>query len=896
MVTPTTQLNATEQDTLVKQIGLALLRAAPPDWRRVSAQYRAVGRYHELTGEILTEDGTVREWTATHDIAALFGRLRAGMYREGRGTWFNARYQLDHPSSYNLEYDRDEPRWNLAAPPQAYADELRMFPRADENVPEWLLRRTSGPAPEPAGPRFRVARIFDGQDAGGRPVLNRQELDSDELDRLFEYLSTAPVVLSERGLDLDRLAPAPVPKVPVAFHTDGVWIWPAAVNFYLQEYNVAPESELVAHVRSTGYSLPEVPDHTLQAAAAQLGRGAPPPIPPRVQRSMSEPTTVAAPVAPPTPEPEAPRQEDFTGARREEFTPARPDDFGATRRPEDFGSPRQEGFASGAREDAGAGRQEDFTGTPRQEGFSPGTPGRQEEFNATRQEGFSPGTPARPEESSSRQEGFGRREDFNPGRQEGFGAPRQDGFGTPRLEEFTPTRQEDFSGPQRSEEFTPTRQEGFGSAPGEDAGPGRQEDFTATPRQEGFAPGTPGRQEDFGAPRREEFTPARQEDFDSPQHPEDFTAGRQEDFGSPQHDEEPEEAPVERPTTFTPALPVDSGPPPVARPEPEPEEPETPPAPDEAHSATRLMSPAKPATAPPPTEPVIETMRRRLDDLGVSSDAYRIGEPADQGWSMEKIDAGWRVGWYDQELTNPAVFGDAEDAAAFMLGKLLLAHRTTPPDPDETPITGLRSDRHREEPPVPEPPSSPPGALSDRLDEPEPPASEPTMLTAPVSPPPAPPAAPPAPPAAPRREAPPRRPETPRPAAASGSGAPGGSGGGQPRQIQPLPGEPPLTLFRGKEVRELPPGSELDRFGTPNGNLTYAAGTPFEERSLVPEWVNRPYHIYRVQRPIEALAGVAIPWFNQPGGGAAYLLPTSVDELLGTGDLIELDPGEPPIE
>ena len=50
------------------------------------------------------------------------------------------------------------------------------------------------------------------------------------------------------------------------------------------------------------------------------------------------------------------------------------------------------------------------------------------------------------------------------------------------------------------------------------------------------------------------------------------------------------------------------------------------------------------------------------------------------------------------------------------------------------------------------------------------------------------------------------------------------------------------------------------------------------------------------QRPLETLAGVAIPWFNQPGGGSAYLLPSSIEELLAEGDLIELDPGEPPVD
>jgi hypothetical protein len=113
--------------------------------------------------------------------------------------------------------------------------------------------------------------------------------------------------------------------------------------------------------------------------------------------------------------------------------------------------------------------------------------------------------------------------------------------------------------------------------------------------------------------------------------------------------------------------------------------------------------------------------------------------------------------------------------------------------------------------------------------------------------------------------------------------------------IQPLAGEPPLTLFRGKRLLELQPGTEVDRFGGPDGNLTYVAGTPFEQRSLVPEWVHRPYHVYRVTRPVQALAGGAIPWFDQPGGGTAYLLSRAVEELLGNGDLVEIEPAEPPV-
>jgi hypothetical protein len=107
--------------------------------------------------------------------------------------------------------------------------------------------------------------------------------------------------------------------------------------------------------------------------------------------------------------------------------------------------------------------------------------------------------------------------------------------------------------------------------------------------------------------------------------------------------------------------------------------------------------------------------------------------------------------------------------------------------------------------------------------------------------------------------------------------------------ITPLPGEPPLTLFRGKRVVELEPGTEIDRYGEDDGNLVYAAGTPFPERSLVPDWIERPYHAYRVRQPVQALTGAAIPWFDQPGGGTAYLLPDAIGDLLAHGHIVEID-------
>ncbi|XVV03158.1 TNT domain-containing protein [Actinosynnema sp. CA-248983] len=140
------------------------------------------------------------------------------------------------------------------------------------------------------------------------------------------------------------------------------------------------------------------------------------------------------------------------------------------------------------------------------------------------------------------------------------------------------------------------------------------------------------------------------------------------------------------------------------------------------------------------------------------------------------------------------------------------------------------------------------------------------------------------------REEPPRRP-TPPPAPPQQE-APKPASRQWP--ITPLGGEPPLTLFRHKKMVELPSGMEVDRFGDGSGNLVYVAGTPFPERSLVPSWINRPYRVYRLRRPVEVLTGVAVPWFEQPGGGTAYLLPKSVDDMIADGVLVEVANQEAP--
>lgn len=103
-----------------------------------------------------------------------------------------------------------------------------------------------------------------------------------------------------------------------------------------------------------------------------------------------------------------------------------------------------------------------------------------------------------------------------------------------------------------------------------------------------------------------------------------------------------------------------------------------------------------------------------------------------------------------------------------------------------------------------------------------------------------------------------------------------------------------MTLYRDRRQMMLQPGTELDRFGDPTGNVTYAIRTPYAQRSLPPQWSTRPYVAYRLQRPLQVLRGAAVPWFEQPGGGTAYVLPTAISELLADGTLVEIPNAEAP--
>ncbi|PXY31650.1 TNT domain-containing protein [Prauserella muralis] len=272
---PRSEPGSGDTQALLRAIGRTLLGFLPPGWQRVGAQFRQVGDYSELEVRAVAGDVAV-SLSAPPELGQLFGQLRSAMYEPDTGTWFQGTFTLDDASNFDFDYDGDtEPDWRL--PPlgrttaRSYDAELGYFPR--KNVPTWLAVK----AGLPLDVAFQHAAVVDSHVEGEKPVVNRPPVPQEEVPRILGYLYRAPVAVSRPGPLRDIFVPGTPPAVPDAFHTDGTWIWPAAVPHYLRLYGVPPQQELLDHIRAHDYRLPYVGARLRATAEADLlGQPRPP--------------------------------------------------------------------------------------------------------------------------------------------------------------------------------------------------------------------------------------------------------------------------------------------------------------------------------------------------------------------------------------------------------------------------------------------------------------------------------------------------------------------------------------------------------------------------------------------------------------------------------------------
>ena len=269
MTSPQPRLSPEDQNAILGSVTTLLIHRLPGDWSQLFLDFRATGAYVEAPVSVLNIFGQSVDWTLPEEALPFFLELRAGMYREGDGTWFSARFHLAHPNVYSIEYNRaEEPTWTHRPSVKHFAEELEMFPRAE--VPSWL-GETSAEGDQGSIALYD-APVFDGSDEQGRPIAPRPAVHPQDRDDVLKYLENAPVVLAARGYGPDLLQPDAEPDVPQTFHTDGTWVWSGAVAHYFRKHGVNPVPQLVQHIHDNGYQVPPVADDA-QDAATRIATG-----------------------------------------------------------------------------------------------------------------------------------------------------------------------------------------------------------------------------------------------------------------------------------------------------------------------------------------------------------------------------------------------------------------------------------------------------------------------------------------------------------------------------------------------------------------------------------------------------------------------------------------------
>ncbi|MET7637400.1 hypothetical protein [Streptomyces sp. NPDC005438] len=142
---PSTTTVPPQQDALLREITQLLTDALPERWHQLLIDYRQLGRHMNLAvGLRRTAEAELELWEPPIAVWRLFQMLRHGMYDDQRGTWFSARYTLDHRGDYDIRYNHHRrPTWGSPTA-EDFRQELERYPRAPEHQPDWFRTGLDG--------------------------------------------------------------------------------------------------------------------------------------------------------------------------------------------------------------------------------------------------------------------------------------------------------------------------------------------------------------------------------------------------------------------------------------------------------------------------------------------------------------------------------------------------------------------------------------------------------------------------------------------------------------------------------------------------------------------------------------------------------------------------------
>jgi hypothetical protein len=118
------------------------VEACPKGWFRVDLHVSMTVTSARLALTVLTADQSSARVYPPLSVSRAMRELRELMHVDGRGTWLSLRYSMDSPTEYHVVYNHDyDPKWSPDLDAREWALDLEHFPRAPEQVPDWLRAR-----------------------------------------------------------------------------------------------------------------------------------------------------------------------------------------------------------------------------------------------------------------------------------------------------------------------------------------------------------------------------------------------------------------------------------------------------------------------------------------------------------------------------------------------------------------------------------------------------------------------------------------------------------------------------------------------------------------------------------------------------------------------------------
>ncbi len=122
---------------------------------------------------------------------------------------------------------------------------------------------------------LEIARVFDGYDQQGYGLFDPDHprvTDADEKARLLEFLDSGEIIMGIRARSHDQINPSRGPVVPMVFVTDGEWVWSKAVNYYLKNHDLLPESRFLGRIAAQDYQCPSVSENEVNRVFEEFQR------------------------------------------------------------------------------------------------------------------------------------------------------------------------------------------------------------------------------------------------------------------------------------------------------------------------------------------------------------------------------------------------------------------------------------------------------------------------------------------------------------------------------------------------------------------------------------------------------------------------------------------------